>query len=368
VPRVLVDLLFFTGKRGGTETYVREVYSRLGQQAPARGWELLGFASRELAERGADWFPGRIVDSGISSENRARWAWGEVAVVARAARRLGADLVHAPANFGPVRSSVPLLLTLHDLLAFEHPEWLPTKGPAAWSTRWLIKRAAGNARRIMTVSEDAKGSIVRRFGRPPEEVEVVPLAGGAAPVQQGSRQPLTLFSLGNRMPHKNFPRLVEALALIPEQRRPRLTISGSHGDDPLRPVVERTGMGPWVRLEGWLPPAEVERLYAESAAVVLPTMFEGFGLPVLEAMARGCPVICSDIPVLREVAGPAAAYFDPREPAAIARVLERTLHDPALLAQLAEAGRGRASTFSWDRTAAQVLEAFEATLGSGARA
>lgn len=353
--RVFVDLLFFTGKRGGTETVVRELYSRL------RGipdLEFVGFASKELAATGAPWFPGRLIDSGLSTDNRAQWLWGELFAVSSAARKVQADVIHAPANFGPVRASVPVVLTLHDVLAFKRPDFLPSR-LTVLPTKYLIRGAAKNAKHIVTVSEEARKDIHEILGLPLESISVVyPGSTGASPTAGVSREPDRIFSLGNRMKHKNFPRLIEALSLIAPERRPVLTISGSHGDDPLRADVARHGVGDWVDLRSWLAREEVEDLYATSAAVVFPTLFEGFGLPVLEAMERGCPVLCSDIPVLREVGGEAAAYFDPLDPAAIAHAIERALGDPEQRAQQTEAGYARAMQFSWDDTTTSMTVIF----------
>lgn len=106
---------------------------------------------------------------------------------------------------------------------------------------------------------------------------------------------------------------------------------------------------------GWLSAEELERHYAEATAVVFPTRFEGFGLPVLEGMARGVPVLCSDLPVLREVGGDAAVYFDPHDPSQIASTITQVLARPAQLASMAELGLKRSQEFSWDRTARQTL-------------
>ncbi|MEH3088059.1 MAG: glycosyltransferase family 1 protein [Microbacterium arborescens] len=355
--RVLVDLLFFTGKQGGTETVAREVYSRLANRP---GWEFVGLASRELAAAGADWFPGRLVDSGLACDNRPQWAWGELFGVARAARDAGADLIHAPANFGPPRPGAPMVLTLHDVLAFKRPEFLPSRAGVI-PTRFLISRAARAASHIITVSETAKSDILDVTGRPASDVSVVHPGSSGAAVRASGAPRSGLFSLGNRMPHKNFPRLIEAFSLIPQEERPRLVISGSHADDPLVAEVERRGLHDWVDLRGWLSRDEVEDLYASSAAVVFPTLFEGFGLPVLEGMERGCPVICSDIPVLREVGGTAATYFDPLDAGSIASTIRACLADDGQRARMAARGLDRASSFTWDATAEGTLDAFART-------
>lgn len=351
--RVLVDLLFFTGKKGGMESYAREVYSRLSRDDAEL--EFVALASSELAASDVSWFPGRVIDSGVSGEDRVAWARGELFSVSRAARRQHADLVHCPANFGPLRSTVPVVLTVHDLLAFRHPEYVP--GTHSRILRTMIRAAARTARRIITVSRASRDDIVTFLGVPPERVVVTPLAGSApTDAAPSPRRDDQLLAVGNRMPHKGFEVLLEALARIDPAQRPSLVVTGSHGDDPLAPVVERLGLGDHVDLRGWLSRAELDRLYAESAALVFPTRFEGFGLPPLEAMARGCPVIVSDLPVMREVAGDAAVYVDPADPAAIAGAISAVLGSASERERMSQAGLARAAQFSWGLTAAATRD------------
>lgn len=353
--RVLVDLLFFTGTKGGMESYVREVYSRLSPDDPEL--DFVGLASTELAATGAPWFPGPLVDSGISGEDRVAWARGELFAVARVARRQGADLVHSPANFGPMRSRVPVILTIHDLLAFRHPEYVP--GAYSRILRTMIRVAARSASRILTVSRASRDDIVAYLGVAADRVVVTPLSGARVTTEPSTaqRHDAQLLAVGNRMPHKGFETLLEALARIDADARPHLTITGSHGDDPLEPAVRRLGLGDRVSLKGWLSREELDRLYAEATALVFPTRFEGFGLPPLEAMARGCPVIVSDLPVMHEVAGDAAAYVDPHDPDAIARAIRMLLDSPGERERMSRAGLARAAEFTWEATATATRNA-----------
>ena len=135
-------------------------------------------------------------------------------------------------------------------------------------------------------------------------------------------------------------------------------ITGSHGDDPLRPTVARLGLSADVDLLGWVSAEELAALYDGASAYAFPTLFEGFGLPVLEAMARGCPVLGSDIPVLREVGGDDMAYFDPTDPESIATAVRALLADPEARSAMSAAGLKRAETFSWKRTADATAEVY----------
>jgi len=360
VTRVLVDLLFVTGRKGGMESYVRELYPRLGALRPE--FEFIGLASTELVDTGAPWFPGELVASGRSGEDRISWARGELLDVSRHATRLGADLVHAPANLGPVRSGTPVVLTVHDLLPFRHPEFVP--GPYSPVLRWMIRGAARASRRLLTVSESTADDLVALLGIDRERIDVVPLAGGASADDGGiparaARSDDLVLAIGNRMPHKNFVAILEAVALLPADRRPRVVVTGSHDDDPLAPEVRRLGLEDRVELAGWVAPDELERLYADAALFAFPTRFEGFGLPLIEAMARGVPVVASDLPVLREVGGDAARWFDPDDAAALARAIDELLADPAERERMSRAGLERSARFSWARTAHGTLASFE---------
>jgi glycosyltransferase involved in cell wall biosynthesis len=347
--RVLVDLLFFSGTRGGAETYVREVYSRLGNSEI----EFVAFASSEFAAADTSWFPGKVIDSGISGRNRLLWARGELMEVARAAQREGADLIHSPANLGPVRSKVPVVLTLHDMVSFRHPEWVPTRA-VGWFLRWMIRGAARNARLIITDSQAAEFDIHDMLNIPKDRIAVVVLAGSdtSTPSATASpRQAGLIFSPGNRMPHKGLSTLIEALSLIPPARRPTLALTASTPRDPLRAVAERFGVSDSIQFNGWLTRAELDSLYADATLVVFPTMFEGFGLPLLEGMSHGAPVLCSDLAVLREVGGNAAEYVEAGSASALAAAIDALLQDPARREQLVAAGWRRVALYSWSSTA-----------------
>lgn len=359
--RVLVDLLFMTGRRGGMETYVREVYSRL---RPEPGIEFTALASRELARGDTSWFPGRVLDSGARTSRASGWLTAEMLRVSGVVRRMGADVVHAPANIAPRTGAAPLVVTIHDVIALELPELLPSPRSAR-VLAILLRRAARRARTILTVSEASASAIVKTLDVPPGRIRVTPLA--AAPSHaDGVDRPRgrSVLVPGNRMPHKNVERLLEAIASLPVATRPDVVITGGGGeDDPLNTVVERLGLTEHVRIAGWVSPAALDELYSEAGLVVLPTLYEGFGLPVLEAMRRGIPVACSDIPVLREVGGEAALYFDPFDIRDIAGTIDSALADPARRRDLGDQGRVRAARFSWEATAAATRAALIAAAG-----
>jgi glycosyltransferase involved in cell wall biosynthesis len=362
MPLVLVDLLSYTGTKGGMETYTRELYRQLG--STDTGYTFVGLASSELMSLDRSWFPGEIIDSRISGENRFVWAYGELFVVARWAKRLGADLIHSPATLGPRASAMPTVITMHDMLYFSHPQYMSTS-LYTLPVRWMEKQAAANAARILTISTQSSDDIQKYLGVSPTRIDVVPLAGTRTPLvverAAASAEPLVLAT-GNRRPHKNWEGLVRALALVDETIRPRMVVTGSHGDDPLRAVVDELDLGDWVDLQGWVSQDDLAALYSRATVMAMPSFCEGFGLPVLEAMMSGVPVILSDIPVFREIAGDAALYFDPTSLPAIAEAITTAVTRPDLLDVLVARGRERSARYSWERTAAGTVAAFSAAL------
>lgn len=362
-PLVFVDLLSYTGTKGGMETYTRELYRELGRMDT--GFDFVALASAEGARLDLGWFPGEVVPSRISGENRVIWAFGELVASSVHARLRRADLLHCPATLGPAWTTMPTVLTLHDMLYWSHPEHMVTP----FFTRpvmWMERRAAANASHVVTVSEVSAAEIRKYLDVPPERLHVTPLAA-STPATATSREDVgenLVLASGQRRPYKNWDALVRAVALVEEPVRPRLVITGAGpGEDPLQRVVDEYGLGAWVDLRGWVDADELADLRARARALAFPTLAEGFGLPVLEAMAIGLPVIASDLPVLREVGGDAALWFDPLSDASIASALRTVATDPAALREASRAGLERAASFSWRRVAEETLAVFRVALG-----
>lgn len=361
-PLVLVDMLSYTGTKGGMETYTRELYRQLGRMDT--GLDFVGLASKEGGALDLSWFPGEVIRSRISGENRFVWAFGELIGSSWHARRRGADLVHCPATLGPMRTSMPTVITLHDMLYWSHPE-LMTTPLYTRPVMWMERRGAANAARVVTDSQVSADEIVKYLDFPRERLHVVLLAAERpeeVPVVDRGAENLLLAS-GQRRPHKNWERLVRSMALVEEEVRPHLVITGGRGEDPLAAVVAETGMGEWVELRGWVEDDELRALRARARAMVFPTLAEGFGLPVLEAMAEGLPVLASDLPVLREVGGDAALWFDPLDLESIAGAIRTVSTRPELLPAMASAGLEQAALFSWERVAQETLAVFDLALG-----
>ncbi|CDK01553.1 conserved hypothetical protein [Microbacterium sp. C448] len=363
MPKVLVDLLSYTGTKGGTETYTRELYRQIGQMDTP--YEFVGYASKEFMGHDHSWFPGEVIASKFSGENRFSWAYGELFGVSRAANRLGADLIHCPAMLGPMRSRVPVVISMHDLLYFAHPEYMLT-GLYTEPVKWMEKRGAANATRILTISEASAADIRKYLKFPPERTDLVPLAGTVQPRERTTvqREPATFLAVGNRRPHKNFDGLVRSLATIAPEDRPKVIITGSHGDDPLLPLVRSLGLEDSVELLSWISVEDLDRLYERVTALIVPSHCDGFSLPALEAMLIGVPVMLADIPVYREVGGDAAYYFDSSDDAAIGRAMVDLVKRPELQKSLSEGGPARASLFSWEKVAQGTFESFDRALSA----
>lgn len=361
MPLVFVNLLQSTGTKGGIEIYARELYRAVGEIDSE--FEFVAYASSELMQKDHSWFPGRVIDSGISGENRFSWARGELFSVARAAKDAGADLIHGPAMFGPLRSAMPVVVSVHDLLYFSHPHLMQTRlftGPV----KWMEKRAAANAARLITISEYSAAAIRTYLKFADDRIDVIPLAGrtSAAPGLEVERRSDLFLAIGQRSPYKDFATVVRAWAEIPAAERPQLVITGSHGDDPLIPLVDELGLGDSVQLTSWVPNDELEQLFATATALIDSTLATGFSLPTLEAMAIGLPVLLADTEVFREVGADAADYFTPGDPADLARAVLRLGADPARRAELARLGHERSALFSWEKVATETLKSFRKAL------
>ncbi len=369
-----LNLVFLVpGETGGTEVYARELIPELVVAAPDS--RFTAFVSREGAEaRDAPWADlVQAVTVPVRSRHRAEWVRGEQQLLPRLAARAGVDLVHSLANTGPGWGQFRRVVTIHDL----HYRLVPEAhlGLRGLGMRVLVPLGARRSDRIIAVSQSTRSDLVRLSRVPSAKVDVVPQGIGSPPVVAAlpedalrarfrlKQRPFVLCVAAKR-PHKNLIRLLGALALIPSDRRPVLVMPGyptSHEQD-LRRRAAELGIEDDVRLLGWVDQGELEGLYASAACFVLPSLHEGFGLPVLEAMVRGLPVACSSRGALAEVTGDAALHFDPDSEASISAAIERLLGDPGEAERLAAAGRERAAQFSWAATAAGTLACYERTL------
>jgi len=367
-----LNLVFLVpGETGGMEVYARELVPALREAAP--DMRLTVFTNREAAdERWADGVERVVVP--VDARNRVHWVRGEQQLLPGLAARAGCDLVHSLASTAPLRGPFRRLTTVHDLIYRVFPE--AHFGVRALGMQVLVPAAALRSHRLVADSASTRDDLHRLYRVPTRKVDVVPLgvrvredapALGADEVRRrhaiAPDRPIAL-SVSAKRPHKNLARLLEALALLEPERRPVLVIPGypTPHEAELRAQAAALGVAQDVRFPAWVDRDELEGLYRAAAVVVVPSLYEGFGLPVLEAMARGVPVASSDRSSLPEVAGDAALLFDPEDPAAIARAVGRIVEDPSVAEDLRERGRARAREFTWRRTAEATLAAYERAL------
>jgi glycosyltransferase involved in cell wall biosynthesis len=375
--RVALNLVFLVpGETGGMEVYARELLPRL---AAIPGLEPVAIVNRiAAADRDAPWNGAvRSLVAPVDARDRRQWVWGEQRHVPSLARAAGAQLIHSLASTGPVRwaGGPPRVTTVHDLHYAVVPE--AHFGLRSLGMRVLVPASVRASRRVIADSQATKDDVVRVIGTDPARIDVVHLATTpprAVPTPErelrdrlwlGDRR--VLLSLAAKRPHKNVEGLIDALAGIPSERRPLLVVPGyeTEHEASLIARAETVGVREDVRFPGWLSAMDVEGLWRLCRAHVLPSFYEGFGLPVLEAMARGVPGACSDRASMPEVAGGAALLFDPADPATIRSAIERLLDDTELRERLRRAGLERAAAFSWERCAADTARSYERALATG---
>ena len=288
------------------------------------------------------------------------------------ARREKFNLYHAPHYVLPLALPCPSVVTIHDLIHLHAPrdyDFLQVLG-----ARFLLKRAS-RASAVLTVSETSARDINNMLNVPAERVTVTPnavcpeffrepAAGSIRQIREklGFNEPY-LLHVGNDKPHKNLPFLIECYAGVASRARLVLTVPGDSRT--VRESIARFGLQERVVCTGFVEGAMLHALYCGATALVFPSLYEGFGLPPLEAMACGTAVLCSSIGALQEVVGSAGLTEDPRDLRRFRTALAGILEDESLRRELEIAGRKRARMFSWERTASQTIAVYEKALSRG---
>jgi glycosyltransferase involved in cell wall biosynthesis len=364
------------GETGGMEVVARELIPELVRAHPDA--RFTAFVNPHAAtDEGAPWNThARRVTVPVDARRRAEWVRGEQVLLPRLAAREGVDLVHSLASTAPARGPFRRVVTIHDLIYRFYPA--AHSGVRSLGMRALVRLAASRSHRVIVDSASTRNDIVRHLSADPDRVDVVPLGVGAtandeatpatelrARLDLGSRR--VVLSVSAKRPHKNLRALLDAMAGLAADARPMLILPGypTWHETELREHAARVGVADDVRFLGWVPSRDLEGLYRLAECFVFPSLYEGFGLPVLEAMQRGVPVACSNTSSLPEVAGDAALLFDPEDAAAIRSAVVRLLDDGELAGELARRGRERAATFSWARSARATVASYERALADG---
>jgi len=350
---------------GGVETYIRNLLAALA--ALHTGDEFILY-SRASIPAGALQGMENMRRSVVPARSGVPFAFSRSLVNAHL------DVYHEQTS-APLLFGAPLVITLHDIY-FEHV-------PREFAITEFVKRrlttfaTTHRAAAIMTDSEFSKSDVVSRYGVPPHKITVVPLA--ADPMYHPIRDQAVLANVkemygihdhfilyaGVLKPNKNLPRIIEAYARLrrTEVTRHRLVIAGGAVpwlQDDLRAIARESGYGDDIVFTGYVPDEDLVALYNAADLFVQPSLFEGFGLPPLEAMACGTAVVTSNTSALPEVVGDAALMVDPLDVEALAAAMARVLTDADLRADLEARGLARAAQFSWERTARIVHGVYHA--------
>lgn len=356
----------------GIGTYTRNLVATLAELDPVTPFVLIGTTS-DRAELGPLSANFTLLDfqrprDGVRHDVQLYWQL----------RRLGVQVCHTPYLSSPWVMPCRHVVTVHDMVDFldlAGEEHSLSDTIQFQRTRWSLHRA----RRILSVSQATRRDLQRLFGLPGEKIEVVYNALDARlqvppPAEEAERtlgrysvQGNYLLYAGNVKPHKNLPRLIEAFALVKDELRdhPRyadlkLIIIGDelsrHAQ--LRRAVVQSRTQNDVRFLGFVPPQTLSVFYARAAVFVFPSLYEGFGLPPLEAMALGTPVVTSNVSALPEVLGEAAQFVNPENVFEISRGIRQVLLDDELRARLVERGRQQVRLFSWEQSVRRVLQVY----------
>jgi glycosyltransferase involved in cell wall biosynthesis len=366
-----LNAVFLQPRMGGIETYVKQLVPALLEAKPALELELF-VNERGRALLAAEPWAGavRLVTHPVLGRPYTR-ALSELTVLGALASRRGLDILHSVALTGPLWTVPGHVLTVGDVTWIRHPDPAEARTTRLW--RILVPPVARRADRVVTYSQSSRSEVAEDLGVPLDRIDAIPLGveerASTEPTPEGELR--TRLGLGSGpvvlavsalKEHKNVGRLVEAMAAV-RQTLPDAVLVVPANPTPLQFHLQQSaielGIERAVVFPGWITDADLEGLYRIAACLAFPSLREGFGLPILDAMHRGLPVACSNTSSLPEVAGDAALSFDPYSVGEIAAAIVKLLMDATLAADLSARGRERASGFTWRRTAEETLATYE---------
>jgi glycosyltransferase involved in cell wall biosynthesis len=363
------------GAVGGSEIYARSLLREIRRLEP--DLEMVVYCGREAIDslRSEPLGDGvELVVSPVPSRSKPARVAAELTWLPWRARRDGLQLLHSLGSTSPPLSSVPSIVTVHDVIYHHFPDTFPLA--SRLGLRLIVPAGARRAARVISISNSARQELISTLHLDPQSVTVVMngfgMDGGALPAPPDALRerydledgPLVL-TVSSSLRHKNLGRLLEAFARL-EADEARLVVVGHAGLDQgaLRERAGALGIGERVVFTGWVDDSALEGFYAAASVFAYPTLMEGFGMPVLEAMRREVPVACSNLSALPEIAGDAAEYFDPYDVASIAGALRRLLESPDRRAELVGLGREQSRRFTWDDTARRTLDVYREVLAA----
>jgi glycosyltransferase involved in cell wall biosynthesis len=374
--RVALNLVFLNERSGGVGRYARELVPALLRAES--GIRISAFTGRELPDdvRESAWasevewvrFPVRT--SGGPPGSFAMAVAAQWLALPIEALRKRVEVVHGLANVTPLwMPNTARVVTLLDLIWMHFPSAL--EPAAALGMRRVALPSVRRADRVIAISEAARQDMIATLGLDADRVDVTPLAADAADPQPLATPSLELrrrLGIGEKLivatvsagrEHKNLPRLVRSFASLAREDC-ALVIGGdvSRLEGELRQIAREHGVEERLLIPGWLSPEDQEGLYRSATCFVVPSLMEGFGLPVLEAMRREVPLACSRTSSVGEIAGTAAELFDPLSEDQIASALGRLLSDPARREELVRRGVERCREYTWQATARATLESY----------
>ncbi len=345
---IAIDATPLTASPGGVARYTLELANALAKRFPEDGYWMLSdqpFAMEQPASGNLG-----CGERPRSFLARRWWLWG----LQKEMMRLKVDVFHGTDFTVPYLPLRPSVMTVHDLSPWLDRTWQPKAGRIRRRTAWLLR--AGVPTMVITPSESVRRAVMERFNRPPDRITSVALAASEnfRPVRVApAATPYFLF-VGTLEPRKNLARLVQAWREVRKTCRVDLVLAGRTRADFRPPEAE-----PGLRILGAVPEADLPRLYSGALAVVYPSLYEGFGLPVLEAMQCGAVTITSRDPAIMEVTGGAAVHFEATDLRGFVEALTAVAAAPGNFSGLKERGLERARQFSWQRTAERTREVYD---------
>jgi glycosyltransferase involved in cell wall biosynthesis len=351
-------LYLIPGGVGGTEIYLRSLLQALA--AIDRDNRYTIFTNRET---GPDLVPNQanfhIAPQAVNARNRPARIVFEQTLLPVHASRAGVHVLFNPGFTAPVLTTCPNVTVFHDLQHKRHPEHFRWFDLPVW--RVMLYSAAHRSRKLVAVSSATADDLTHFYGIPRARIDVIPHGVDERffSLAHDPTNPATMILCVSTLhPHKNLDNLLRAFALFRKDNlRYRLVIAGLRGfyADELERLRTELGLEDSVCFTGWIPREELYQLFHDACAFIYPSRFEGFGMPILEALAAGIPSACSNVEPMKSIAADAALQFDPASIDALCAVLHSLVNDESVRRRLSEAGPRRASDFSWTAAARATL-------------